>query len=217
MAELPAPADRHVPDTYQGKLEPNYYCRSWNAKREKYCKARAGSGTDHVGQGRCTFHGGSSPIKTGRYSTIKRQRIRELYEEFSEDSDPLDVVDDLNLLRAVTRDYIERFDEWLEAILLWHAAHAGKKAKDPEVREAARLVLSEAAPRKVMDLGDAHKLLDTVSKVVSRIEKVRSDQAISRKDFYRLIQEYARIVDARVDDDLVKEQIKNDWLQVRLA
>jgi hypothetical protein len=38
--------DRHVPTTHEGKLEPNYYCRAWNAKRLKYCRNRAGAGTD---------------------------------------------------------------------------------------------------------------------------------------------------------------------------
>lgn len=52
-------SDRVVPDTYVGKLEPNYYCRGWNAKRQKYCRQRAGQKTDHVGVGRCKHHGGT--------------------------------------------------------------------------------------------------------------------------------------------------------------
>ena len=32
------------------------------------CTRPAGLGTDHVGEGRCKLHGGSNPIKSGRYS-----------------------------------------------------------------------------------------------------------------------------------------------------
>jgi hypothetical protein len=51
--------DKTIPTQFVGKLEPNYYCRGWNAKREKYCRHRAGHGTDHNGVGRCSFHGGN--------------------------------------------------------------------------------------------------------------------------------------------------------------
>jgi len=37
-----AVADRAIPATYVGPVEPNFYCRGWNAKRTKYCSARAG-------------------------------------------------------------------------------------------------------------------------------------------------------------------------------
>lgn len=44
-------------------IDPGQYC---NAKKtndgvfQGYCRARAGKGTDHVGQGRCKHHGGAS-------------------------------------------------------------------------------------------------------------------------------------------------------------
>jgi hypothetical protein len=40
------------------------------------CQHEAGWGTDHVGQGRCKLHGGCSPIKHGRYSTVVRPSIQ---------------------------------------------------------------------------------------------------------------------------------------------
>jgi hypothetical protein len=174
-------------------------------RQGKPCGALAGAGTDHLGQGRCKFHGGANPIRSGRYSKVDRPRIRELYEEFATDPDPLDVIAELHMARALLRDYLERYDEWKEAFLAWHLSfRTVAEQENPK-------------PREVLDLADAVRIIDTISKVVSRIEKVRSDSAISRKDFFRLVSEYARIVEARVGDDQVLEQIKNDWLQVRLA
>jgi len=60
--------DRSVPETFAGKLEPNYYCRAWNPRRLKYCRAHAGAGTNHPGVGRCRHHdgGGDQKLRHGR-------------------------------------------------------------------------------------------------------------------------------------------------------
>lgn len=202
-ANTPAELNRRVPDEYAGDLPPNYYCRGWNGKRQKYCRARAGKGTDHPGRGRCKHHGGSTPIKSGRYSTIERPRIRELIKEFEEDPDPLDLRPELDALRALFQDYVERYDEFAEALLAWH--NSWESEDRPK------------KPRQIMDVATAHKVLDTIAKTVGRIEKIRSDAAISRQDLLRIINEMARVVDARVVDDAIKQKIRDDWLRIRLA
>jgi hypothetical protein len=66
------------------------------------CTRPAGWGTDHAGVGKCKLHGGASPIKHGRYSKIPRERLRHRLDELAaSDSNPLDLVPDLQLLRAV--------------------------------------------------------------------------------------------------------------------
>lgn len=90
-----------------------------------FCTRPAGWGTDHVGQGRCKLHAGSTPIKHGRYSTVKRPRIRELLDAFDNDPDPLDIAPEIKLLRALILDYIERYDEQTDALLAWHASFNG--------------------------------------------------------------------------------------------
>ena len=55
-------------DTTPPKISPGYEC---NARRFRdgefrgYCSNRAGKGTDHVGEGRCSFHGGKAGAPTG--------------------------------------------------------------------------------------------------------------------------------------------------------
>jgi hypothetical protein len=112
-----------IPETYEGQLEPNYFCRGWNAKRKKYCSARAGSGTDHLGEGRCRHHRGNASVKSGRYSTITtRPRLKELLERFEADEDPLDLSREVTLLRALMVDLAERWDEMMEGNARWHAS-----------------------------------------------------------------------------------------------
>lgn len=53
-------------DEYPPKKEPDYHCNGRKIKGGGfvgYCEARAGKGTDHVGEGRCKHHAGSTPTK----------------------------------------------------------------------------------------------------------------------------------------------------------
>jgi hypothetical protein len=73
-----APDPRKV-EPFTGSREPDYFCQAYNAKRFKYCKARAGSGTDHLGTGRCSIHGGRSEKATSnRGKRRSRLASREL-------------------------------------------------------------------------------------------------------------------------------------------
>jgi hypothetical protein len=63
-----------------------------------------------------------------------------------------------------------------------------------------------------------------VTKIIKRIEDIRAQNAISRNDFIRLMQEMARVVEAVVDRRIdgeqrqaVKDEIKDRWLEIRLA
>jgi hypothetical protein len=100
-------------DGYVGKLDPNYYCRAWNAKRQKYCKQRAGQKTDHVGAGRCNMHGGNNKVIHGQFRRyeVAPIRVRELMEEHADAANPLDLLPELALARALLQDFVERTAE----------------------------------------------------------------------------------------------------------
>lgn len=83
------------------------------------CRNPLGAGTNHVGQGRCKLHGGASPIRHGRYSSIQRDSVRDLYEKHRTDPDPLDMLDELAAARAMFEDFVNRYDAWREALLAW--------------------------------------------------------------------------------------------------
>ena len=91
-------------------------------KSGKPCQNTAGKKTDHVGQGRCWLHGGATPIKHGRYSVIERENIRERIAQFEADADPLNLLPEVLLLRALTADLIDRYDRLVEGLHRWHAS-----------------------------------------------------------------------------------------------
>lgn len=75
------------------------------------CQRPAGWGTDHVGIGRCKLHGGATPVKTGRYSVVKRQALQEKMQQYYNDPSAGDLRSELALLRALLQDYLDRLDE----------------------------------------------------------------------------------------------------------
>jgi hypothetical protein len=99
--------DKTVPTEYVGTLEPKYYCLAWNGKRAKYCRARAGARTDHVGVGRCYHHSGTKSMKHGRYATVKHPRIAALQQAFEADADPLNLEPEVAMLRATVAFWVE--------------------------------------------------------------------------------------------------------------
>lgn len=182
--QLTASTDRTLPKKHEGKLEPNYFCRGWNAKREKYCGARAGHGTAHKGVGRCFQHGGLSAngdgrVTTGRNSRVKPTVLGKLIEQERNRVDPLDLSGELATLRALVADLRTRH------------------ADTPDT--AAEVTLAES-----------------IGRMVERIERIRSANAVSRPELNRIMHELWRALDARVEDEDVKAQIREDWLAISL-
>lgn len=171
------------------------------------CRQKAGWGTDHVGQGRCKLHGGKKPTRHGRYSTIRHESVRELAEKMAAEADPLDTRPELALLRALLHDWIDRYHELTDALFAWN------QAEYRQAEEEGR----KARPKQIPEIQDVRPLLAEISKIVARIEKARAQNAISRPELMRLMQEMARVVEHHVHDENTLQAIKEGWLEIRLA
>ncbi|MEE8583961.1 MAG: hypothetical protein V3T83_03820, partial [Acidobacteriota bacterium] len=130
---------------------------------------------------------------------------------FEEDGDPLDLIPDLNLLRALVQDFIERYDCFREALLGWHDANRLRRllgycrqlerAEGTEKRQelvgkiaAATAGLESGRPRQVLDLADAGRLIDRCSKVAQRHHAIKSSGAITMDTFRRVHEQMALIM-----------------------
>jgi hypothetical protein len=102
------------------------------------CSKPAGWRTEHPGQGKCYLHGGATPIKHGRYSSITRPRVRELIEKHEADADPLNILPELAAARALFEDFVERYDHWRDALLAWHKSYTTRNALPEQQAEAFR-------------------------------------------------------------------------------
>jgi hypothetical protein len=154
------------------------------------CRNQAGKKTNHLGTGPCWLHGGAvgKQMTHGRYSTIQRVRLRDLIEGYERDPDPLNMLPELAVARALFVDYVDRV----------------KKGESGE------------AGGTDFDVGAARQLVSEVTQIVKRIEDGRAANAISRADFYRVVMELGRVVDVRVEDEDVRAQIHDDWLRIAL-
>lgn len=198
------------------------------------CKKEAGWGTDHLGQGKCKLHGGATPVKHGRYSKINRPRIRELLDQFEHDPVPLDLLPEVKLLRALVLDFIERYDEFVDAMHAWHATfeHSYREAfsdwREKMLQQVedegwenieARDLLSPpdpleyvTKPRQVLDISAAAGLVDKVGAMVDRIEKHKQSGAITISTLDRVLEAVGVELVAAL-----REEVTDEALRTRVA
>lgn len=162
------------------------------------CHQPAGWGTDHPGEGKCKYHGGATPVKHGRYSDIERDQISDLIEKFEEDDDPLDILSEIAAARALLQDFIERYDEFRSAVIAWY------RDKDEK-------------PRQILDISEAIRFLDKVTRMAHRERRLQQDNAVSRDDLKRVLIEMARTVETEVNDGETIRRIKDQWSNIQLG
>ena len=187
------------------------------AKKRKggICGRPAGWGTDHPGEGKCKLHGGATPIKHGRYSTIARESLRDRIAEFEADPDPLNLLPEVAMLRAVLADLCERWDEIYGpdgALLAWHESFLDEE-KNPNPK-----------PRQLPDFAHVSMLAERVGKMVERVVKFQQEGSITMATFSR-VQEQMGVAlvralrQARIDEatrDKILETVDSEWGAIRL-
>lgn len=201
------------------ELEPNFFCRARNTKREKYCYARSGQGTDHLGSGRCKNHGGGTPIVHGRYSNIVRDSLGEHLDhlELEDEKQMLDILPEAQFLRALASQTTENFQKFQEAVIAWN----------DEENAAAKTEKRRALLHKFPDLSDVADVVKKVAEVVNMVHKQRSANAIGLTDFYRLMAAMADVVavntersfKGRVQQQVIDEyieRIQTDWRKIKI-
>lgn len=203
----------------------------------KPCQHWAGFRTDHFGEGRCYMHGGRTPVKTGRYSSIKRPRIKELLEQYEHDPEPMNLLPEVKLLRALTTDFVERWEHFTDITFRWHAlfhkeyteavnkwraevldmlqADADELARlfpereIPPVPDPARYAPEK--PRQILDITAAAGLVDKIGAMVDRIEKHRRESAITLETLEKVLElvgvELVRAVQDEVSDAAVRARL----------
>jgi hypothetical protein len=178
-------------------------CGRPRKKQPGLCTRPAGWGTVHSGRGACKLHGGIKSaerdrrLKTGGWSMVADVRVQEIQAELEELGNPLDVTRDLTLARAIMISWAERHEKLMEALLAWN-----------ETRRA------EDRPAKLPELVEIIPAIEAISRIVYRIEKSASDKFVPRGTFYRIMMAMGRVIELRVHDENVREQIRQDWLKI---
>lgn len=239
--------DRDLPSKHIGTIAPNYYCRGWNPKRLKYCKARAGFGTNHPGTGRCKNHGGNNLVthgQTRRYELHNAPRLQALIQQYVDDPEPLNVAQELAVARALMHDFLDRYAMFVEAITAWYDTWDGRRIPIPEEEKAAlldsideyaellatgdvepteqqqgKLELARSAivflsseqqpkPRQILDVSDAMKHVDTISKIITRAEQLRAQGTVSIDRLRMFLLALDRGLELEVSDQPLRDRLR---------
>lgn len=158
-------------------------CGAKKRQGDGACQRPAGWGTDHVGDGRCKLHGGSTPIRHGRYSQIERPRFKDKIERFEADPDPLNLAPEVALLRAFVEDLIERWDEIYGpdgALLAWHESFG-------KTDDNGQSINTNPKPRQLPDFSAVSAVVDKVGSMVDRIQKQKAEGMIKLSTLQRYI------------------------------
>lgn len=171
------------------------------------CKSRA------MPNGRCRMHGGKAgrPITHGRYSKISRPRIAELLAEQEQDPDPLNILPEIRLLRALIQDYIERYDKMTSALLAWHASFG-------QETETAK------KPRQVPDILAVGKFISDIGRLAQTMHRRQQEGSISLATLDRVVEqlgvEVAMALQETLPDEALRtqvlESIERRWGTIRL-
>jgi hypothetical protein len=163
----------------------------------------------------CRVHGagskarpGGRPIQTGRYSRLKREALRTLYQEYLGDPEPLHLYDELAMLRALVQDFVERYDAWRDALLAWHVSWAWQP--HPDDPEALPPVAAQK-PREVLDITDVYRILAEIGRMAERIDTMQKGATLTARDVANLMERMALVVETHVTDETVKERIRDAW------
>ena len=74
--------------------------------------------------------------------------------------------------------------------------------------------LKPMKPRQILDVADAYRIVAEITKIAEREWKRQAEFAISRKDFFRLLEQFGRIVGRHVADPETLKRIRADWIEV---
>mgnify|MGYP000890590468 CR=1 FL=1 len=162
---MSAPRKPHVE---AAPKEPHVKCGAKLKSGKGLCSKGAGWRTNHPGQGKCYFHGGATPIKSGMYSGIQRPELREKIDKFAKQEDPYNLEPELALLRAIVEDLVERWDKIYGpdgALLAWHESF---NTDNPTPK-----------PRQMPDFSSVSMVVDRIGKLVERIQRFKKEGAIS--------------------------------------
>jgi hypothetical protein len=179
------------------------------------CRKQAGWGTDHFGQGRCRVHSGR-PITHGRLSSIKRPAWTERIERFKADPDPLNLLDEVALLRAFVEDLIERWEAIYGpdgALMTWHESFRNPEAQTPP------------KPRQMPDFSSITTAIDRIGVMVDRIHKHESEGQITLATLNRIAEQFgvdlvAAVQETKIDSETrarLLDAVERRWASVKLG
>ena len=175
------------------------------------CLSRAGARTQHLGFGRCYRHDSDHQVTHGRYSKL-RGKIADRYHRHKKGKNPLDITDEIAAMRALFETFIADYEQIREDLRAWNQAE----------QESDSAGVSR--PRRLPALRDGFEMLQGLSKVAQRQQQIDMEDAVSRRELRRVLQEFARVVEQEIPKDIPEDldgdelirRIKDGWNKIHI-
>jgi len=133
-----------------------------------------------------------------RYRKIGNSAIREQFKKLDTmERNIFDLVPEIQLMRAMMVDYVERFYTFRTALMKWY--------KDGKQK-----------PRMALDITEAAHLIEAVSRIIERQHRIERSGSIDLETFRRATEAMGIIVAKHVRDGKVLKAIEDEWSQVSL-
>ena len=210
------------------RFDPERHCGA-KLRSGGRCRKTKGWGVPgRNGLGPCKLHGGMNGVanlKHGLYSRIRSPRLQSLMDQQDESGqDVLDLRPEAKLLRALTVDYIDRFEARDRALQLWHNTAGGgiegliESVANGEQGALADLVRTlraalEDRPPQLPDLTAAGALVEKIGRTVERIEKLQSSRGVTVAQLKFIFQAQTNILSKHIDDKTM-ERILADFRRI---
>ena len=195
------------------------FCGALAKSTGKPCQNRAGKGTDHIGEGRCRFHGGATPVVRGLYSKVRRMRIGQRMAEIQNDPQLYTLESELALVKVLTEQSVEDHQRREAALLAWHRAESAAyqkliNANDPvEIRDAV-VELRAIEPQRPTEIPDAKNVATLVAEIGRTQDRIRAaETVVTARQMRQFIDRMAGVVRQFTDDATVMK-IRDAWMNL---
>lgn len=192
------------------------------------CTNGKGHGTQHVGKGACKYHGGSASDGykiRGLYTGVESPSLANALERVRlSGTDPLDLAPEVEALRAIVIDFIERRDEYVESLIAFKQSfNAGITTALGSSNELSALKavqeIKEAInmrPIETIDISAASTIIDRVGRMAERIHKMRTTNTITMDQIKKLLDNMGMSLARHVQDADVIRRIQEEWSSIEI-
>lgn len=192
-------------------LKPDKKCnaRTGNSDRP-YCQNTAGYGTEHVGTGRCKFHGGASNGRPAMLDTIRARfnglTLQEDYDKIANDPNLVNMRSELAATKTLVAEIIKTVTERLRN-------DGFENAFIDEVITNGNIKRDLSAEVKTL-----FKALELLNKIYRNIVQSEREQSsiIDTKELHSFIALFKEVLDIKCGDCPVRLQVSQEMMKLRL-
>jgi len=166
-----------------------------------YCRLPSGFDTDHLGEGRCKFHGGRAgrDIIHGMYSKSLTSTIKKEFEKLVENPMLVDLHAELAVVKSLVSSFLRTMGKEIEDRNFWI-----QKTKIGDVVSAKSTSLI--------------RMLDSMTKIYSRIVEAenKSQENLKPRDVFIVVNQLKVVMNNRCAGCPIREFVANDLGKIKM-